>query len=86
MKTQKQKREDDGAKHFYYLSVDLESEEKNILIRITAKRKPSATTKPAGRETWIISQLSGGEFVQPSFPEITWGNLSKCQFIGFTVL
>lgn len=85
MKTQRQKRDDEGWKFFFYLSTDEFSEEEVVLIRISAKRKPSATTKPTGRDTWIVDQLSGGRWQRPSFPEVTWGQLSRCQFIGFVV-
>lgn len=62
--------------YFYYAH----KEGGEAVIRIMAKRKPSAATIPA-IGTWVARELIGNEWLMPSCPEITWGTLSKMVFL-----
>ena len=65
--------------YFYYLCED------NGIIRISANSKPSRTNIPK-RGTWIVNEYinssNSGKWIMPCYSEITWGRLSKMQYIG----
>ncbi len=50
------------------------------MIRIKAKRKPSANTRPRSG-TWVLQEKVNDKWVMPCFPEITWGTLILIPFI-----
>lgn len=62
---------------FYYLTED------EGVIRVGANRKPSMGTALLGK-TWVVSEFDGRKWIMPCFPEITWGTLKKCEYIGKT--
>lgn len=51
------------------------------VIRIATKRKPSLATRPEFG-FWIVYEIIDGLWSMPTFPEITWGRLSKLEYLG----
>ena len=57
----------------------------HMILRILAKSQPSEKNRPKRSGTWIITGVCvKGEWTRPSFPEITWGMLSKLEYLGST--
>lgn len=54
------------------------------VIRIRAGRRPSEHTKPK-RGTWVIRERAGARWIMPACPEITWGTLSRFEYLGSVV-
>jgi len=61
------------VKWFYYMTPA------NDFVRIAAQRKPGPNTKPRNH-CWPCHEVTDGKWC--AHWEITWGRLSKLQFIG----
>lgn len=56
--------------NYYYM-------DENSVIRIRAKRKPVKRSRP-----YALREFTGRAWEMPCFPEISWGRLSKMNYIG----
>lgn len=62
-------------KYYYYVT------EKENVIRIMAKKRPSPYTQPKSG-TWVVREFHDGAWHIPCFPEIVWGILKELKYIG----
>lgn len=60
---------------YYYLASG------ERVIRISADKKPNASNRSTNG-TWVVKEFDGVSWRIPTFPEITWGTLSKLTYIG----
>jgi hypothetical protein len=66
--------------YYYYLTPE------GAVIRLkVARGKPSKATIPEGGTWFPVYEWNGKQWVVACFPEITWGTLSKLEYIGKSI-
>lgn len=68
--------------HYYKPNYHYYKTPEGDIIRVAAHFRPSLKKRPKSH-TWIVyEQNEEGKWEMACFPEVTWGRLSRLEYIG----